>query len=618
MERPWWEHDGLDLSTELWKRAGAIQQRAQARNAFDLTCEAIYRGVPLGSKRPTQAAPAVINIIRAKVSAIMSRMSRHRAFPVIDCEDAGWSERRFAKRVSSVLRSRMGQTKLEGDRMMVHQDTLVRGTGVRKVVRTANNDVTAERIPRCEILVSDRESQYGCPRSMFHLKSYPLEVARAMYPDKKDRDALESAASRATVEDRHYLMWGDDWADNSWQVPLLEGWHLPSSPTAGDGRRAVSCRGRTLSRDPWKRPRFPVAFLHWDPPMRGLFGYGLVESLAPVQQKMNDVHRDIQEALYYGGQLKVFVNRGSNINKEHLRARHPAVIEHDGAEPRYVAPLPVSQQMFSYLEWLLTIADDISGLARDFQSGNSQLAPDASGRAREVHDDIQSDRFAAFQLFDSLCAVDVGTLMVDEARSIAEECGTSAAPWIREHKWKKIDVDGGKYHLRLAAKNFLPDERAGKLSTVGDLGKAGLLSDPDELLDLFDEPDMQRLNRSKLGPRRAVARVMEDLCDPDVDLYSLTPDAFFPIDLGIKTALAELEDAWAGEAEPEVLDRFRGWIQLAEHEKKRSAAAAPVAPGMGAGPAGDMLPPAPPMPLLGPGDPMAATQPPPAPIVAAA
>ena len=65
--------------------------------------------------------------------------------------------------------------------------------------------------------------------------------------------------------------------------------------------------------------------------------------------------------------------------------------------------------------------DDVSGLSRDFQSGKTQLGAGASGAAIDALDDITSDRLAGFQLFDSLSQVDIGQLIVDEARAAARD-----------------------------------------------------------------------------------------------------------------------------------------------------------------------------------------------------
>jgi hypothetical protein len=97
--------------------------------------------------------------------------------------------------------------------------------------------------------------------------------------------------------------------------------------------------------------------------------------------------------------------------------------------------------------------------------------------------------------------------------------------------------------------NYLADSRAGRLSQVAELSKNGLITNPAMQADLFNEPDLQRANRSLLGPKHKLDRIMSDLANPKVDMYDLTPDQFTNLDLGIEMALGELNEA-ESHAEP--------------------------------------------------------------------
>lgn len=645
----WWDAsrkaDGL--ADAVWTRAMRMRTWQRMFGLTDLIHEAIYTGRPLGHHgglpastslgRTGGSAPARLNILRAKVLAITSRVSGHRPLPVISADDAGWFERRFAQRASSVLRSRLRGSDVERERPLLKRDAILRGTGVLKSMRTDDGDVTVRRIPRAEVLIAPSDQRNRDPRAAFHVESMPLELALAQYGhSKKRRQALVDASTTASRADDGYYTWGDAWADDSRHVTLIHGWHLPSGFGVNDGREVTVCKGQTLVDKPWTRPRLPLSLLHWDPPVRGLWGQGLVEDLVGIQAKVNDTIRDLQEAAYYAGQLKVFLPRGSNVNKDHLRRqRHPHVVEVDVGQG-IPAPQPgqiIAGDLFSFGKWLIEMMDDLSGLSRDFQAGRTQLGAGASGKAMDTLDDIQSDRFKWFLLSDSLQMVDAATLMLDEARAMWEEseAGTLAtddmAPWIAEHDWRKIEIDGGLHHLQVEPTNFLPDTRAGKFEGIAQLSQAGLIKDPTDALDLFTEPDFQRMTRKLLGPRQAVLKVLEGLADPTVPLTSLQPDSFFPIEDGIATVLAELWSAWAAmrgepdEKEQEILQRHRDWLGLAEHQKSenereaamRAAANAPPAaaggapPGPGPAPGGPPSPGAPPgaaaSPMVGPGMP---------------
>lgn len=603
---PWWSTSlkGPALAAAVWGRVSTLRAQRRWQCGADLVYEAIFRGRRVGAPgfaSPTSeatVAPAQIPIAKAKVNAILSRMSKHRPFPVISCEDADWTEKGFATRVSNVLRSKLGATDVERTKLLLIRDALIRGSGVAKVVRTEDGDVAVERTPRSELMVGARDARYGEPRSIFQLKSYAPEVLAARFDDasKEALRAIQQQASAATTSSDGYLIWGDEWADDSLQVEVAEAWHLPSSCDADDGRHVIAIKGHVLLDEPWTRPRAPFAILHWDPPVTGqtIFGSGLIESLMGIQNKITDTNRDIQEGLYWGAALKVFIQK-NNVRKSHLRARHPAVVEYEGAKPIYEAPSPVSPQLFSYLDWLINIADDISGLSRDFQSGKTQLGAGASGKAMDTLDDIQSDRFAFFQLMHSLFMVDLGALVLDEARAISagqadpDEDGEreEIAPWIKAHKWEEIDIDRGSYKLKLEPINFLPGTRSGKLEAIDSAAQAGIIRDPDDVLDLFDEPDLQRVNRKLLGPRRAIARLLRDLVDTSVNLFELQPDPWFPLESAMATVQAELNDAWADDAPEEVLQRFRDWLTLAEAEQKRRAPPPPTDPTMAGPPPAD-------------------------------
>ena len=124
----WWRQPkrSAALAGSVWRKVELIRARRRAQNLDDLIYEAIYKGRPLSSARMS-AAPSrdqrsapytTLNVVQAKVDALTARMSKHRPFPVIGCDDAGWSEKRFARRVSSVLRAKMGQQDIERDRLL--------------------------------------------------------------------------------------------------------------------------------------------------------------------------------------------------------------------------------------------------------------------------------------------------------------------------------------------------------------------------------------------------------------------------------------------------------------------------------------------------------------------
>jgi hypothetical protein len=193
--------------------------------------------------------------------------------------------------------------------------------------------------------------------------------------------------------------------------------------------------------------------------------------------------------------------------------------------------------------------------------------------------------------------VELGHCLVDQARMLydygdqddATVDKDDLAPWIRDTDWSEMDIDGGTYHLVLEPVNYLVGAREGRLAQVAELGKNGLIPDPAMQADLFDEPDIQRANRTILGPKHRLDRVMQGLADPKVPMLDLQPDQYMNLPLALLMANGELNEAMShykpGQPDDkldQVCDRYRQFIELVKQEQARGQ-------GMGVSPAGAQM-----------------------------
>lgn len=616
----WWAKESSQEASEgLWTFVEQNRQRRRSLAVIDSIHEAIYADRPLGETpnmamqrmRSRRSAPATLNITGAMVDTVASRLVRRRPMPIIGADDAGWTEKLFARRASRVMRRIMGGSRMESTRPLVIRDMIVRGTGATQVWQRGG-DVAFERFPRSELVYDPDDAYYGSPRTLARHCWQPLETMIARYPEHAMQ--LESAACRKPeyVGDRdmatNYATSREDW------VEVVYGWHLPFEVEPGElvlGRAVVAVRDAYLEDKPWNRQRHPVSLQHWEIPFAGLDGTGLVEGLAGCQAKVNDVAQDLQEALYFGSSLKVMLQRNANVNKHHLRARHPVVIEYDGSvPPQYVPPNPVAPTVIQFLDWLISKMSDIGGISQLSMASRNPLGANASGKALDTMYDIESDRFAFIELLCAIGSCDTGRILVDEAKEIAETHKKSEqAEWIREIDWRKAVIDGGPYHLSIEPTNFLPETRGGKLAFVTEMMEKGLIKDPATIAGLFEEPDIAGTFKIVLGPRRSIERTAEDLADPDIEFPM--PDPLQPLELGIEWMKAEYNDAWANRAPDVVLGRYRDWIRIAQAklDEGKAAMPQPAIPGaMPGAPPGGPMPGAPPLPggmggmdMLGPG-----------------
>lgn len=605
--RQWWKCDeGLDAAMQLQAWVERLRPWWVGYGMMDLVHEAIYRGRPLGATQTQNLGTYLLlrsgsllnlNVVMSCVDTATARLTKRRPMPMIGADDADYSEKEFAKQNSRILRRKMGSTRVEKMSPLLIRDFCIRGDGCAKIERHGG-DVRVKRIPIYELVVDpfEAEASGGEFRTLAHVRPEPREMVAARYP-KYERQIMDAPAYARSEPWLMHAYQGLSLAD---YIEVSEAWHLPSAPGADDGQHIVCIKGQCVMRRRWHVDRFPVKFSRWSPPTRGFRGEGLVSQLAGIQEQINDILKDAREGLKNGSQLTIFVQRGANVNKHHLRARHPKVVEFDGVEPHYVAPNPVSEQAIRILLMLIDQAYQISGISQMNAQGKNTLGANASGRAIDTMDDLQSDRFAHVEADYQQFRVELGEGMLDEAHAMYCEAHgkTDAddddnddtyeetpdpiepdclAPWIRNGQWDRVCLDDGTYHVALEPVNYLADARSGKLDQVNDLGKAGLIPDPAIQADLFDEPDIAAANRVILGPKHNIDSIISGLKDVSVPMLDLQPDQYMNLPLGVLMVKGELNEAQSHRRHEHpdenleiILERFRQWIELAKAEITRA------------------------------------------------
>jgi hypothetical protein len=609
----WWscEEGTPELTNRVWGWAERLKSRHRRRALLDALWEAVYKDTPLNQLDADygtviqRARKARQNIAKNMVDTVTARLAKRRPLPTISADNAGFTEKLFAKRSSRILARKMRSTVVERMRPLVIRDAVIRGSGVWKAFRSGG-DVDVERVPRREILADPVEAQYGSTRTLAQCKRMDRGVLLGMFPD---RHLDICSLAKASFDDWRVL-----WEDSSDvdHVDVIEAWHLPSVRGGTDGRHVICVRGfPPLLDEPWKRQRFPFSFFHWEPPIDGFWGVGLIEALAPIQMEVNQLLGTMGEGIAAQMALKILTQRGAGVEKSHLRAGHPVVIEYDGMKPEWQAPLPFNPAVLEYIQWRIQQAYEVSGISQASAASKNPLGANASGKALDTMYDIESDRFGDKELGYAMASVDLGICILDEARALAEDEDveeSDKAAWIRENDWEKVDIDSGEYNLVPEPTNFLPDARGGKLAHVREMADTGLLSDPLEAAALFDEPDIARANRHLLGPYRMLERWCEELADVTVPIETLTPTPLTVAHsaLATKMAMGELCNVIYEGADDAVQSRFRWALKVLDAETRAAAPAAPAVPPVdpmaGAPPAGapPMMPPGmPPGPMPG-------------------
>lgn len=611
----WWDKSEKDRAADIWTQIRALETRQRTRISRDFVNEKIYSsGVGIdrgdGSQMRGGFMPAELNFTRTIVDALVARVGNNRPAVRYASDDASWTQRRKAKQFDKVIEGESEALKFAEMGPLVLRDSLMSRGGIG-MVTADNGKIVADRVPSEEILVPEREARYGKPRTMHRVMRCSKEVLAEKFPGK--RAMIENApAPQAKMGDPD----GPAGVEDSSMIEVAMSWHLASDDEAKDGRYVLTLPNGTVDANDYRRPKFPVAVLRWSPPRRGFWGSSLVDELASLQYKVNEVAKDLMQNIYFTSALKVAVRRDANMVKKHVAGKRPHFIEVDavGSDLQWLAPDGFSMAQFQFLQWLIQQMFEVSGVSQLMAQGKNPLGAGASGAALNEVYEQDSERFSQLEQGYARWWCDMGELVLEAARDLSAEPGflDTEVRWskgniLQRIKWGDVDLEADRYELHLEPSGFMPSSRGGKIQIVEQLVANGML-DPKWASSLIDYPDLKRAQMVQNAPLEWCLWAMEQIADADLteDGEAVNeekaapipaPDPHMDLDLAIAVAKASYQMAVTEGAPEPILGRYLEFMDAVDAEKKKLAKGAP------AGPAG------PPMPGA-PMDPMAAAAPP--------
>jgi hypothetical protein len=397
----WWVHEDKRLADMVMQRARDITTRSQFRRHDDELHLRYYsvnewRGVYGIDRRRINYSPSSyksstpggsgnnrrlsLNVIRSCVNAATSMIVRSRPYVSFMTDGADYPLLCVSKKRERFVQAHFQRDKIHelGQRRV--RNACIFGTGGTKVLKVGKQ-ITYENILPGEILVDEQESIDGNPPCIYQAKLIDKVRLIAKFPKFKDKIMGASGSGG---------YWG---SDNAAQALVVFAWHFPNEEDKSDGFEAMCIDGATIYKRPYRWSKFPGCFFRWEEDPFGFFGSGLPAELSGIQYEINALLRMIQESVYYGGNLKLFVMKGSKVQLAHFsNSTKIPVIEYTGAQPRIEANDVASPQMFSHLNWLEQKAYNITGVSQLDAQSQTPFASQ-SGRARLVQQNSDSLRF---------------------------------------------------------------------------------------------------------------------------------------------------------------------------------------------------------------------------------
>jgi len=536
-QRWWAAKTDEEMANQMLGTATYLKENLQFRYRQAGIHSRLYSNIPLfglmgGSNIASQNQSNLpidrptMNVVQSCVDTLVSRISQSRPRPVFLTDNAHYKQRNLAKQLNQFSNGELYQTKAYELAPLILRDASVLGTGCIKIYEDQKKRVALERVLFTELLVDPIDSLYGNPRQLYQVKLVDREVLASIFPDK---EALVNRAEQAFPDNS-----ADSSKTVSDQVLVVEGWHLPSGPEAGDGKHTIACSAGILSSEDYEKESFPFVFLHYSPRILGFFGQSLAEQLMGTQVEINKLLITITRSINLVGVPRVFYEVGSKIVKAHFNNEIGALIGYQGKKPEYEVAPCVPVEVYAQLQRLVDYAYQQSGISSLAATSQKPAGLD-SGKALREYDDLQSDRFATLNKRYDQMFIDLVYQIVDKAKDIAKRDGKYQTVYPHKNGTKEIDLPATKlldnpFVIQCFDASSLPRDPAGRLATITEMMQAGMISIA-EGRRLLDYPDLEQNEKLANSGEERILQVLDQMVDEGK--YT-PPDPFMDLQLALE------------------------------------------------------------------------------------
>lgn len=537
------------------------------------------------SSASTASAPPVsVNIVRSFCNAACSQFALNRprvSYTSVGAD--GSTQRRARKRTlfQDGLFHRGRWNEVAGRSML---NTTIFGTGAAKIL-DRHGAVTYENTFPGELLTDDAEAVYGTPRTLYQCQAYDRAVLADMFGNGRGSVERDRMIRDAAPPSQNALILGRLNGYHTDQVLAIEAWHLPSSPTANDGRHAIVVSSGTLTSEDWTTPRFPFAFMHWGKDPLGFWGTGLAQELCGIQFEINALLRMVQENVRAAGALKILVERGAEIVESQITdALGGDMIDYTGRPPQFLVPNSIDPAVMKHLEFLIAKASQVSGISELSAGAQIPAGLSGSGRSMMVYSNIESRRFASIARAWEQMHVDASLLSMDAAERIYQRDGTFKIPvkrknWLDALSYEDVRMEPDEAEIQAFPTSQLPNTPAAKLEYAAEMEAKGYWTrDEAKLCVLGDNPDTDAENTMARGAADLIDERIERILE---DGELIPPNPYMDLALTYERAVMALQVAELGH-EPveriELLVSFIDQVRAMQAVGEATAAAVGGAP----------------------------------------
>jgi len=533
----WWAADSKEargqqmlMTATFLKEAQQFRQRQAMIDAKLYGNQSLFSFVgSTGNKVSSMASNVVpadrptFNLVQSAADTLISRISQNRPSPVFLTDNSDYKERNLAKKLNNFILGELYQTKAYEKMTQLLRDAIVLGTGCMKIYRNDDDRVALDRVLMTELFIDTNEAIYGEPRQLFQMKLIDRSVLNAIHPGHK---TMVDKAARATVDNS-----ADSNKTVSDLVLVVEGWRLPSSKEAKDGRHTIACSDGVLLDEQYDKQTFPFVFIHYSPGLLGFWAQSLSQQLLGTQVEINSLLHTISKAIKLVGVPRVFQEAGSKVVRSHHNNDIGTIITYQGVKPSYEVAQCVPQELYAQLQRLIQYGYQQCGVSA-MEASAQKPAGLNSGEAIRSYDDISTDRYAALSRRWDNAFIDLAYLIIDTAKEIAEDTGHYSTVYPNKNSAKEIDLPKASllkdpFVIQCFNMSSLPKDPAGRMAKVAEMIQAGMISIK-EGRRLLDYPDLSQMETLANSSEERIFKILDEIVEDG--LYT-QPDQFMDLAL---------------------------------------------------------------------------------------
>lgn len=604
----WWlAQKDEQLVQELLSTTTYLKKTSQIRIRQASIFARLFSGKPLynylsnvGTLDNSQQLPIgrpTANVCYSCVDTLVSRLSQDRPRPLFLTDNGHYKERHLSQTMNNFIMGEFYRNNTYQLGSFSLRDSCVLGDGLVKVFRK-DNKVCHERALSTELLVDYNDAYYNNPRSLIQMKLVDRSEAMNLMPKKQE--IIEKAMhgnvdntplSTETVSD---------------QFIVSEGWRLPSGTDTNDGRHTIVCSSGVLLDEPWKKQKFPFAKIGYNPNVVGWFSQSLCEILMPTQMEIYKMLIIASQAIELMGVPRILIDEFSSILETAFNNNIGSIIKYSGKgqKPEFINAISNPPEIYEWIKWLIQNAYQMSGISA-MAAQSQKPAGLNSGEAIRSFDDLQTDRFAAFQKRYQDFYTDLAYLTIEEATDIAKETGEYLTVYPNKDGTREVDLPEAvvlrdTYVIQCYEESSLPKDPAGRQAKLSEMLAAGEI-DKTEFRSLSAFPDLQQSDALANALRERILKTLDGIVEDGEKGYK-PPDAFIldPLDLATTLCVQYINKYIVTDIEKSKLQLLRDWFTHVQALKVQAAppplpqpSALPAGPAMGAKPALPVAPPAP-------------------------